>query len=224
MKIDYKKYPLPKRMRHHTAPNLYFRVSELKEEPNYYPPIYKNIDWSEIFINSKPPDILDIGCGKGLFLLNMSEAFPDLNILGIELRKPAVEWINRVVKGEKIENIAAIWYSVVNGLDFINYNSIQKAFYLFPDPWNKRKHLKRRAFNINFLNDIYRVLHKDGHLYLATDLKEVDLYHKKTLEKFSKFDYFVVENDSQWQFPMTNKENFCIRESIPYYRIICKKK
>ncbi len=210
-------------MRHHTAPNLYFKFSELKDEPNYYPPIYKDMDWSNIFINSNPPDILDIGCGKGLFLLNMSEAFPDSNILGIELRKPAVEWINQVSRGENIANAAAIWYSVVNGLDFIESDSIEKVFYLFPDPWTKRKHLKRRAFNLDLLNDVYRVLKKNGQLYLATDLVEVDVYHKKILDKFSKFDYKIVENSEEWQFPETNKENFCIRESIAYYRIICKK-
>jgi len=223
MKIDYKKYPLPKRMRHHTAPNLYFKFSELKEEPNYYPPIYKNIDWTKIFINCKPPDILDIGCGKGLFLLNMSEVFPDSNILGIELRKPAVEWINKLAKGEGIANVGAIWYSVVNGLDFIESDSIEKVFYLFPDPWTKRKHLKRRAFNLDFLNDIYRVLKKGGYLYLATDLEKVDTYHKNILKKFSKLKYDIVRNNDEWQFPETNKEKFCKKESIPYYRIICEK-
>ena len=46
--------------------------------------------------------MLDIGCGKGEFLLNMSESYPNKNILGVEVRSPAVDWINGVVKGEGI--------------------------------------------------------------------------------------------------------------------------
>ncbi|MFC2131441.1 tRNA (guanosine(46)-N7)-methyltransferase TrmB [Bacteroidota bacterium] len=224
MEIDFNKYPLPKRLRHHTTPNLYFKLSELKEKPGFYPPAVEEMDWEEVFINGKQPDMLDVGCGKGVFLLNMSEKYPDKNILGIELRKAAVEWINGVVRGEGIPNGAAIWYSVVNGLHFIEDKSIEKVFYLFPDPWPKRKHLKRRAFNEEFLSDIYRVLKDDGHFYLATDVPEVDSYHKKVLDVFGKFDYGIVQSDNQWLFPVTNKEKFCRKENISFFRLICSKK
>ena len=223
MEIDYNKYPLPKRLRHHTAPNLYFKYSDFKVKPNYYPPLIEKIIWDEVFINANPPDFLDIGCGKGNFLFQMSEQFSDKNILGIELRKPPVEWINTLTKGEKIENCAAIWYSVVNGIDFIGNDTIEKVFYLFPDPWPKRKHLKRRAFNNDFLKDIYRVLKPACKLYLATDIEEVDLYHKELIEKFGKFKIQIVQSDDEWKYPTTNKENFCRKENIPFYRIICEK-
>jgi tRNA (guanine-N7-)-methyltransferase len=223
MEIDYNKYPLPKRLRHHTAPNLYFKYSDFKVKPNYYPPLIEKIIWDDVFINAKPPDFLDIGCGKGNFLFQMSELFPNKNILGIELRKPPVEWINTVAKGEQIENCGAIWYSVVNGIDFIGTETIEKVFYLFPDPWPKRKHLKRRAFNDDFLKDTYRVLKPGGKLHLATDIEEVDLYHKELIEKFGKFKIHIVKNDDEWMYPTTNKEKFCRKENILFYRIICEK-
>lgn len=224
MDIDYNKYPLPKRLRHHTASNLYFKFSDFKIQPNYYPPLIQQINWSEVFINSKKPDILDIGCGKGNFLIQMSELFPDSNILGIELRKPPVEWINTVVQGEQIPNCAAIWYSVVNGLDFIESESINKVFYLFPDPWPKTRHLKRRAFNIDFLKEIFRILKPEACLYLATDVEEVDEYHKELLTRFNMFEIITINSDNEWQYPLTNKEKFCRKENIPFYRIKCIKK
>ncbi len=221
MIIDYKKYPLPKRLRHHTKPNLYLKFSELKENVDYYPPLIGKMDWKYVFLNKKPPDVLDIGCGKGTFLLNMSELSPKKNFLGIEVRKPIVEWLNNFVTGEKIQNCSAIWYSVVNGLEFIERDSIEQVFYLFPDPWPKRKHLKRRAFNEEFLADVSRILKPGGKLFLASDLKEVDEYHRKLLIKSGLFEVETVKTTEQWQFPVTNKETFCIKENIEYYRLIC---
>lgn len=223
MKINYKKYPLPKRLRHHTKPNLYIKLTELKETSDYYPPVYDNMDWSKIFFNSKPPDILDIGCGKGLFLLNLPELYPDKNLLGMEIRKPVVDWINNVIEGENIRNCHALWYSVVNGLNFIVDNSIEKIFYLFPDPWPKRKHLKRRAFNDELLNDVFRILKPEGKLYLSTDLSEINDYHKKLLSRIDNFNIEFVTSDDQWKFPQTNKELFCRKNKIEFFRLICTK-
>jgi len=221
MKIDYKKYPLPKRLRHHTKPNLYLKLSELKEEVDYYPPLIESIDWKDFFSNSKPADILDVGCGKAVFLLNMAKLFPDKNFLGIEVRKPIVEWINHYVSGEKTGNCKAIWYSVVNGLGFIENDSVEQVFYLFPDPWPKRKHLKRRAFNEEFIEEVARILKHGGKFYLATDIKEVDDYHRKLVEKTGLFNVDIVDSAEKWNLPVTNKEMFCIKENIAYYRLIC---
>lgn len=223
MLIDYKKYPLPKWLHHHTKPNFYFKFSEIKELPEYYPPLYDKIEWKDFYSNGKSPDVLDIGCGKGTFLLNMSEIFPNHNHLGIEIRNTLVDWLNGFVAGERIRNCHAIWYSVVNGLNFIPDNSIEKIFYLFPDPWPKRKHLKRRAFDEDFLNEVDRILKPKGTLYLASDLKEIDDYHRDLISKTSLFEFQIVSDDSQWQFPPTNKELFCRKEGIPFYRLVCRK-
>ena len=221
MEINFDKYPLPKRVRHHTAPNLYFKYEDFKEEPLYYPPLIESLDWSEVFLNGKPPDILDVGCGRGIFLLNMSEQFPDKNVLGIELRKPYPEWINNFVKGENIQNAAAVWYSVVNGMKFIETDSVEKVFYLFPDPWPKKRHLKRRAFNMEFLEEVSRILKPGGNLYLATDVPEVHEYHCELVDEFEECGWKSVEmDDEEWPFPPTNKENFCRKEGISFYRII----
>ena len=105
------------------------------------------MDWAEIFLNGKKPNRLDIGCGKGIFLLGIANENPDFNYLGIEVRDVAVTWINNYIEGEKVENCKALFYSVANGLPFIEDESIDEIYYLFPDPWPKNKHHKRRAFN-----------------------------------------------------------------------------
>lgn len=219
MIIDSKKYPLPSRFRHHSSPNLYLPLSELKTIPDYYPPLIKEINWNDYFANGKAPDALDIGCGKGQFLLDFAELHPDINILGIELRKGPVEWLNQILKGEKIPNAAVIWYSVVNGLDFIESESISQVFYLFPDPWFKKKHIKRRAFNKKFLEMVNKILKPEGIFYIATDVIDVHNYHLQILNSINFFRYELVNSDSEWKLPRTNKELFCLKKNFEYYRV-----
>jgi tRNA (guanine-N7-)-methyltransferase len=222
VEIDNNKYPLPKRMRHHTSPNLYFPLEELKEKPEHYPPLYNELDWDDIFLNKRKPDVLDVGCGKGKLLLDFAELNPDVNILGIEVRSQPVKWLNNVIEGERIANAAVIWYSVVNGLPFIESSSVDKIFYLFPDPWFKFKHKKRRAFNEKTIEEFHRVLKIDGILYLASDVPEVNEYHKSLINDTGKFTYEIAD-DTSWGLPITNKEKFCRKQNIDYLRMKCYK-
>jgi tRNA (guanine-N7-)-methyltransferase len=223
LKIDSEKYPLPNRMRHHTSPNLYLPLSELKEVPNFYPPLIESIDWKDVYSNSLPPSRLDVGCGKGRLLLDTAEAYPEINILGIEVRKGAVDWLQEVIAGENIPNCGILWYSVVNGLGFINSESIDEIYYLFPDPWPKKKHHKRRAFNNPVLLEFIRVLRQGGRLFLATDVEEVHEYHLEMLKDIKSLNPKFIESDDEWGLPITNKETFCRKMNIPFYRIIATK-
>lgn len=221
--IDYTKYPLP-RIRHHANPVLYFPLKQHKRGNFSYPPIYNNIDWKDVFSNGKPPAMLDIGCGLGRFLLEMSLKEPEKNILGMEVRQTAVEWIEGVIKGEKVGNAKALWYSAVNGYSFIDDNSIEKVFYFFPDPWVKKRHYKRRAFSKEFLGEIHRVLVPGGRLYLMTDVPEVDEFQQEVLKEFGGFEFGYVKN-KMWDLPVkTNHEEFCEGRNIPFIRMLCKKK
>lgn len=168
--------------------------------------------------------MLDIGCGLGKFLLEMSLKEPEKNILGMEVRQTAVEWIEGVIKGESIENAKALWYSAVNGYSFIKDGSIEKVFYFFPDPWVKKRHYKRRAFSKEFLDEIHRVLIPGGRLYLMTDVTEVDEFQQEVMQEFGGFEFRYAANE-MWDIPVkTNHEEFCESKNIPFMRMICEKK
>lgn len=222
--VDYKKYPFTAKIRHHVSANNYMPVIEITKVPENYPPAVNEIDWRGIFSNSLPPNALDIGCGKGIFLIAYALNNPNENILGIEIRTEAVDWINSVTEGEKIGNCRALYYSVANKLPFIKDSSIEKIFYLFPDPWPKRKHFRRRAFNYSFVEECYRVLKPNSKFFIATDVDYVNEYHLNILNKFDKFNVEVLDSREKWDLPTTNKENFCIKKDIPVFRLICTKK
>lgn len=216
--IDWDKHPLPDRFRHHISANNYFPRKVLKHDPFNYPPLYENIDWKERFADGKPPKYLDIGCGFGWFSMDFSLQVQG-NILGIELRQKAADYANSVVESEQLSNCSVLWYSVLNGLDFLENNSVKQIFYFFPDPWFKKKHHKRRAFGIDFLQLCYDALENGGELLLQTDIDEVQEYHLKILEEFGKFDFKIVSLDEPWEYPTTNKEKDCIKNGFEYFRI-----
>jgi len=221
--IDYNKYPLPARKRHHTNSSYYIPIKDLKVIPAGYPKVIDNIDWRDYFLNGVSPSKLDIGCGRGLFLLTLADKNKDTNILGIEVRQWCCDWLDNYIKNENIDNCGILRYCISNGLSFINDGTISDIFYLFPDPWVKTKHNKRRAFNLDFLLEVYRLLSPGGKLYLASDLIEVHQYHKDILSMFNKLTYSEIISYKDWNLPFTNKELFCKRENIQYYRIIAVK-
>ncbi len=210
-----------KRLRQHLGSNYYLPISQLKRIPPNYPPLIENINWKEHFINGKAPDMIDLGCGKGLFLESLAMLYPEKNILGIELREPFVKKI--ITKKKELPNLSALWYNITNGLYFIDDETIEKVFFLFPDPWFKKKHFKRRVFNFDLLNEIYRILLPSGKLYIATDIYDVHLYHIEILNNFKKFTFSEANNSLIWDLPMTNKQKSCEEKGIKYFRIICCK-
>lgn len=220
MNIDPLRYPQP-RSRHHTNPQFYLPLHELHLVPSQYPPVPQTCDWSTLFADPQPPSMLDIGCGWGRFLLDSAERHPDINLLGIELRKQAVDWINGVIDGEHIPNARALYYSVANGLPFIGDSSIDAVFYFFPDPWFKKRHGKRRAFTVDFLNELTRVLRPSGTLYLMTDVPEVDEAQCAILEEHGGFNVRVIANDEEWLEVRTDHEQYCQRRGFAYTRRSC---
>jgi tRNA (guanine-N7-)-methyltransferase len=221
-KIDYAKYPIP-RLRHHANPVLYFPLKQHKNRNFSYPPIIEKFDWKELFPNGLAPRYLDIGTGLGKFIIGSALAEPDINMLGFEVRINAIGWINKVIGGEKIPNARVLWYSVVNGFPFIDSGTIEKIFYLFPDPWVKKRHHKRRAFSSELLDEFHRILTNSGEMFIMTDVPDADEHHRKILSEHGGFEYEYLSPE-QWNVSvLTNQEEFCLEKGIPYSRMLCKK-
>jgi len=220
--IDWSKYRQP-RIRHHTNPQVYLPRHQLRVVPPSYPPLIDRLAWEHYFANALPPTVLDIGCGMGRFLIEYALAHPHENILGIEVRRPAVEWLCSIINAEQIGNAAVLWYSVANGLPFIESESLHAVTYFFPDPWFKKRHAKRRAFTPELVNEIWRTLRTRGALYLMTDVPMVDQYQRQVLAEHGGFCIEEITDESAWFAERTDQERFCIAKGIPYVRLRCIK-
>ena len=237
--IDTKKYPKP-RSRHHNAANVYFPLDKLEKTPRYYPPLIDAIQWNTMFSNGNPPNVLDIGCGWGSFLLKYAVANPHANILGLEIRQLLTDWINTIVQGEHIDNAHALWYSLPNGLHFLESDSIHEFFSFFPDPWVKKKHHKRRAFTKELIDECIRIANNGACFRIMTDVPEVAEYQLALLTSYPEFELIYAEYcgvhedvwnsiaqhltfseyaEDSWNIPMTDQELFSRKKNIPYLRL-----
>jgi len=128
------------------------------------------LNWSQIFGNNHPVE-LEVGFGKGLFLLNGCQACPDINFLGIEiLRKYQLHAATRFAK-RGLKNIRLVKADAREFLrDYVQEESFQSIHVYFPDPWWKKRHMKRRLFTADFAVQCERTLQYSGRLYVATDV------------------------------------------------------
>lgn len=114
--------------------------------------------------------ILDIGFGSGQQLLYCCESMPTYNFIGVELYKKGVANCLAAIKQKNLKNIKIIYGEAKIALQqLFSDHSLCKIQILFPDPWPKRRHHKRRLIQPEFINIVKQKLGVNGILHIATD-------------------------------------------------------
>ncbi|MBI3987674.1 MAG: tRNA (guanosine(46)-N7)-methyltransferase TrmB [Lentisphaerae bacterium] len=123
------------------------------------------------------PDALplevDVGCGKGRFLLARARAHPDTRFLGIDACLTRLEKIDRRIVRQGLGNIRLLYVEAYYAVTYLLPSAAVDAMYvLFPDPWPKRRHGSRRLFSAPFMDALARALIPGGVVHVATDHPE----------------------------------------------------
>ncbi len=125
---------------------------------------------------------IEIGSGKGAFLLSRGAARPDVNLLGIEYAKSYAAYSADRIARAGLEGVKVV---CLDAAPFITTHvpagSVSRLHIYFPDPWPKKKHHKRRLINQSFVADARRVLKNGGLLLVATDHAEYFRHIRRTL-------------------------------------------
>jgi tRNA (guanine-N7-)-methyltransferase len=130
------------------------------------------LDWAAVFGNGHPVEI-EVGPGKGLFLLTSAQARPGVNFLGVEVvRKYQLFAATRLAKRGLRNARAACADARAFLRDCVRGGSVDTVHVYFPDPWWKKRHHKRRVFTEEFVATCARVLKPGGRLLAATDVEE----------------------------------------------------
>lgn len=128
--------------------------------------------WDRLFDNEKPVEV-EIGCGKGRFLINSAMAYPEINYIGIERALRYFRIMKERVVRRELANVRLLRDDAVYFVErFIPDGAVSAYHIYFPDPWPKKRHRKRRLFNTRFLEEIERTLAAGGTLDFATDYVE----------------------------------------------------
>ena len=134
--------------------------------------------------NNKYVNFVDVGCGYGGLLVELSPMFPDKLILGMEIRVKVSSYVQERIKALRLQhsnvhpgynNIACIRSNAMKHMpNFFRKGQVEKMFFLFPDPHFKKHKHKWRIISPQLLAEYAYVLAIGARVYLATDVK--DLY------------------------------------------------
>ena len=192
------------------------------------------LDLPKIFGRAAPLQV-DLGCGDGSFLCSLAERFPDKNFLGIE--RLAGRVAKTAGKAANIGNVRVLHAETAYAVRYLLPECSVETFYLlFPDPWPKRRHHRRRIFTRIFLDSIFRALEPDGLLRVATD----DLDYFRQIErctadamkeapsnldrlKHSSCQRFQMDTGDDTVLPPTKFEKRFRAQDLPIYRLALRK-
>ena len=179
----------------------------------------------EQLLSFDKPYYLEIGSGKGQFLVDMAKKYPDKFFIGLERNVTCCGFTAKKLVEEEIQNAKLMFINADILMDKIKDNSIEAIFLNFSDPWPKKRHHKRRLTAERFLANYYRILKSGGCLIIKTDNVELFAF---TLENLENSPFKLVSKTDDYQDydefdSMTEYEQSFREEGTPIHRIVLEK-
>lgn len=140
--------------------------------------------WKEVF-NNNNPICLELGMGRGSFIIEMAKAHPNINYIGLELDKSQTATAIKKVENKNINNLKIICGDAKNIINYFG-KEIDTIYLTFSEPWPKKQDEKKRFTHISYLKLYDRIFKKDKHIILKTDNK---ILFASSLESLSKYWY-----------------------------------
>lgn len=180
--------------------------------------------WHQLFGNDRPI-YLEIGMGKGKFLIENAIRYPEINFVGIErydsVLARALEKVPENLKNIKIVRLNAEY------IEKLFDHEISLIYLNFSDPWPKKKHHRRRLTSLEFLGKYDTIFQTDAVIVQKTDNAELFAYSLCCLSQYGyvledvSLDYQPTVEDANIE---TEYEERFRKLHLPIYRLIAKKK
>ena len=145
--------------------------------------------WAEVFQNDHPIHI-EVGMGKGQFIIEMARRNPEVNYIGIE--KYSSVLVRAVEKLEDFEqdNLRLIRMDAENIEEVFDKDEVDRIYLNFSDPWPKDRHAKRRLTSTRFLERYDNILTPEGRVMFKTDNKDLFDFSLEQVEEAG----WILEN------------------------------
>ena len=166
-------------------------LNSLKKE-HTIEPSKGELNVAEAFIEPDKKLIADVGFGSGESLLSMANKYQEANFVGIEVYSSGIGSVLNQIQKNKLTNLKLIESDVFQLLERnIADDTFDGIVFLYPDPWPKRKHHKRRLLSEGFLNLLYDKITTNGLVFCKTDWEN---YYYQIKEGFSADNRWVSED------------------------------
>lgn len=137
--------------------------------------------WAKRFANPALPIELEIGSGKGQFIIGMAQAHPEINYIAMELQSAAIGMILQKQIDLKLPNLQLFLGDGAAVTEFFAPGEISNLYLNFSDPWPKTRHAKRRLTYPTFLAQYHQILKTEGQLRFKTDNQGLFEYSLQSL-------------------------------------------
>jgi tRNA (guanine-N7-)-methyltransferase len=203
------------RVRQHVNP-----LSQKYQQPIATP------DWQRVYADPHRSLHIDIGCGRGKFLMQMAQQHADCNFLGLEIREPLVIQANLERASLALTNLHFLFCNVNQSLHSLlaayTTGRLQQVTIQFPDPWFKKRHQKRRVVQPKLVNELANHLISGGWVLLQSDIEEVAIEMR---DRFLDHPTFVPQGSGGWladnPLPVpTEREQLVREQGDPVYRAL----
>ncbi len=153
------------------------------------------LDFDALFGRSAPR-VLEIGFGNGELLAELAATHPDHDYLGLEVHRPGVGHLLIAAGRAGLTNVRVICDDAMEVLRHrLPAGSLDAVLLLFPDPWPKKRHHKRRIVGPEFLSLVAAALRPGGRLHLATDWQNYAEHMFEALSRCPDFRNSVAGDD-----------------------------
>lgn len=187
------------------------------------PEKYKN-KWHDLFGN-KNPISLELGMGRGEFIIKMASLYPKTNFIGLELSDSQMVMATERLKGKNLPNLKLI-NADAHDLDKFFGREIDTIYLTFSEPWPKKIDEKKRFTHESYLKLYDRIFKKDKHIILKTDNKGLFAYSLETLSQywyvFDRVSLDLHHDEREIKNVMTDFEKKYFEEERPIYYVDAK--
>lgn len=174
---------------------------------------YKN-NWSKLFGNNNPI-CLELGMGRGSFIIDMARIHSNINYIGLELDKNQIATALKNVEGKNISNLKMICADASLICEFFG-KEIDTIYLTFSEPWPKKQDEKKRFTSFNYLKLYDRIFKKHKHIILKTDNK---ILFASSMENLSQYWYSFDKVSLDLHNDERNIENVMTDFEKQYYKI-----
>ncbi len=143
---------------------------------------------------------VELGVGKGEQILHRAETHPEDRFIACEVFKNGLRSLVSKIEKQKLENIKLYPDDARVLVKLLPENSVDRLIVLYPDPWPKTKHKKRRIINKDFLDEAARIVKPDGELLLVTDVVDYAMWILREVYDQGAF-FPIAINPQQWATP-----------------------
>lgn len=192
-------------------------------------PTSARIDIRRWFARADAPLEIEIGCGKGTFLIQQATLDQSTNYLGIEWAREFWLYTSDRCRRQGFTNVRTL---NTDASEFIHWRvpdaSVRVIHLYFSDPWPKSRHHRRRVVQDRFLQDAHRVLAPGGELRIVTDHEDYWAWMQKHFARvegtlFAREDFARADSAQEGEIVGTNFERKYRREGRPFHACVLRK-